>query len=74
MLTDLASKANGARDRGAIGKRDSLVITPCCPCRGGLKKAEVDINRKMLAEMAVNDVDAFKQLAEMAKTAHESAQ
>ena len=39
----------------------------------GLKKAEIDINRKMLAEMAVNDVEGFKKLAEMAKTAAEAA-
>ena len=34
----------------------------------GLKKAEVDVNRKLLAEMAVNDQDGFKQLAELAKS------
>ena len=34
----------------------------------GLKLAGVDINRKMLAEMAVNDADGFKTLAELAKT------
>ena len=34
----------------------------------GLKCAEVDINRKMLAEMAVNDAEGFKQLAEVAKS------
>jgi large subunit ribosomal protein L20 len=33
----------------------------------GLKKADVDINRKMLSEMAVNDPDTFKELAEVAK-------
>ena len=33
----------------------------------GLKLAEVDMNRKMLAEMAVNDADGFKTLAELAK-------
>ena len=33
----------------------------------GLKKAGVEINRKMLSEMAVNDKAAFTQLAEMAK-------
>jgi len=33
----------------------------------GLKTAGVIINRKMLAEMAVNDTAAFAQLAEMAK-------
>jgi len=32
----------------------------------GLKKAGVDINRKMLAEMAINDTAAFSKLAEMA--------
>ena len=35
----------------------------------GLKCAEVDINRKMLAEMAVNDAEGFKALAEVAKKA-----
>ena len=34
----------------------------------GLKLAEIDINRKMLAEMAVNDAEGFKALAEIAKT------
>lgn len=33
----------------------------------GLKVANVDINRKMLAEMAVNDAEGFKTLAELAK-------
>jgi large subunit ribosomal protein L20 len=32
----------------------------------GLKKAGVEINRKILAEMAVNDAAAFSKLAEMA--------
>lgn len=35
----------------------------------GLKLAEVDINRKMLAEMAVNDAAGFAALAEIAKKA-----
>ncbi|MBO6239679.1 MAG: 50S ribosomal protein L20 [Butyrivibrio sp.] len=34
----------------------------------GLKLAGVDINRKMLAELAVNDPEGFKTLAELAKT------
>ena len=34
----------------------------------GLKLAEVDINRKMLAEMAVNDAEGFKALAELVKS------
>jgi len=35
----------------------------------GLKKAQVDVDRKMLAEMAVNDADGFKALAELARQA-----
>ena len=34
----------------------------------GLKLAEVDINRKILAEMAVNDAEGFAALAEIAKS------
>ena len=33
----------------------------------GLKKADIDINRKMLADMAVNDADGFAKLVEVAK-------
>ncbi len=33
----------------------------------GLKKAGVEINRKMLADLAVRDAEAFGQLAEVAK-------
>ena len=35
----------------------------------GLKKANVNINRKMLAELAVNDEKAFAEIAEIAKKA-----
>ncbi|MBR2744170.1 MAG: 50S ribosomal protein L20 [Clostridia bacterium] len=35
----------------------------------GLKKANVVINRKMLAEMAVSDAAAFAKIAEIAKKA-----
>ncbi len=34
----------------------------------GLKLANVEINRKMLAEMAVNDKAVFTQLTELAKS------
>ena len=34
----------------------------------GLKLAEVNINRKMLAEMAVNDPEGFATIAEVAKS------
>ncbi len=32
----------------------------------GLKKAGVDVNRKVLADLAVNDMAAFKKLADIA--------
>lgn len=35
----------------------------------GLSKAEIEIDRKILADLAVNDRDAFGQLAEQAKAA-----
>ena len=35
----------------------------------GLNEAGVEINRKMLAEMAVNDPDAFSQLVKIAQQA-----
>ena len=34
----------------------------------GLKNAGIDINRKMLSEMAVSDAEGFKTLAELAKS------
>ena len=33
----------------------------------GLKKQNIDINRKMLADMAVNDAAGFAKLVEIAK-------
>jgi large subunit ribosomal protein L20 len=35
----------------------------------GLKKAEVDVNRKMLADIAVNDPDGFRRFVELAREA-----
>ena len=35
----------------------------------GLKMAGIDLNRKMLAELAVSDKDAFAAIAEKAKAA-----
>ena len=35
----------------------------------GLKTAGIEINRKMLSEMAINDSVAFAKLAEIAKNA-----
>ena len=39
------------------------------PMMHGLKVSGIDINRKMLAEMAVNDAAGFAALAEVAKKA-----
>jgi len=38
----------------------------------GLNKAGVEINRKMLADLAVNDAKAFDRLVEVAKSSLES--
>ena len=35
----------------------------------GLKLAEVEVNRKMLSEMAINDPEGFAKLVELAKNA-----
>ncbi|MBI3679526.1 MAG: 50S ribosomal protein L20 [Acidobacteria bacterium] len=35
----------------------------------GLKKAGIELNRKVLADLAVNDADAFRVLVEQAKVA-----
>jgi len=35
----------------------------------GLNKAEIEVDRKMLADLAVHDIEAFGQLAEKAKAA-----
>ena len=34
----------------------------------GLKKAGIEVNRKMLADVAINDVAAFAKLVEVAKS------
>ncbi|MGM0608991.1 MAG: 50S ribosomal protein L20 [Candidatus Muiribacteriota bacterium] len=36
----------------------------------GLKKANIDINRKMLSELAVHDMTAFRQIVEKAQQAN----
>ena len=35
----------------------------------GLKKSDIEINRKLLSEIAVNDADGFAKLADIAKDA-----
>lgn len=36
----------------------------------GLKKANIDINRKMLSEMAIHDAEGFSKLVEIAKASN----
>ena len=60
-------------------KRDfrRIWITPACKANGtnystfmnGLKKAGIDLNRKMLSEIAISDPTAFTALVESAKAA-----
>jgi large subunit ribosomal protein L20 len=35
----------------------------------GLKKSDIEINRKLLSEIAINDAEGFSKLAEIAKEA-----
>ena len=52
-------------------------ITAACRARGtnysrfmfGLKGADIDLNRKMLSEIAIHDPDGFKLICEQAKAA-----
>jgi large subunit ribosomal protein L20 len=39
----------------------------------GLKKSGIDLNRKILAELAISDATAFASLVEKAKAAHASS-
>ncbi|XTZ19460.1 MAG: 50S ribosomal protein L20, partial [cyanobacterium endosymbiont of Rhopalodia fuxianensis] len=38
---------------------------------GQLKKANIELNRKVLAQLAITDPQAFEKVVEMAKTANE---
>ncbi len=69
------------RDRRAKKRemRALWIIRINAACRGlgltyskliqGLKKAKIDLNRKVLADMAVNDPAAFSKVVETAKSA-----
>ena len=75
------SQANALTDRRRK-KREFrglwiIRLSAACSSRGlrysqfifGLKKAQVDINRKMLSEMAIHDPEGFDQVVELAKGA-----
>jgi large subunit ribosomal protein L20 len=36
-------------------------------CMNGLKEAKIEINRKILSEIAIKDFDSFKEIAALAK-------
>ena len=65
--------------RSAISARSGSFVSgpPAAPADisyskfiNGLKKAGIDLNRKILADMAATDGPAFRALVEKAKAAH----
>ena len=82
MMTRKRRKKILKRAKGYFKKRDFrrlwiTRISAACKINGmnysrfmnGLKKAGIEINRKMLADLAVNDAAAFTALTEKAKAA-----
>ena len=76
VMRALASAYVGRKERKREFRRLWIVrINAACRLNGlsynkfmfGLKQAEVDINRKMLADLAVNDAEGFASLVELAK-------
>ena len=77
VMRALASSYAGRKERKRQFRRLWIArINPAARLNGisysqfmhGLKLAGVDMNRKMLAEMAVNDAEGFATLAELAKS------
>ncbi len=52
---------------GAAAKQEGISYSDLM---GGLTKAGVDINRKILSELAIHDPDVFKELVTVAKGAN----
>lgn len=76
VMRALATSYAGRKERKRQFRQLWIVrINAACRLNGlsynkfmfGLKQAEIDINRKMLAELAVNDADGFASLVEIAK-------
>ncbi|MCL2719193.1 MAG: 50S ribosomal protein L20 [Lachnospiraceae bacterium] len=76
VMRALATSYAGRKERKRQFRQLWIVrINAACRLNGlsynkfmfGLKQAEVDINRKMLAELAVNDAEGFASLVEIAK-------
>jgi len=53
--------------KGYYGAKHILFRTANSQLMHGLKLAEIEVNRKMLADLAVNDAAAFTALADAAK-------
>jgi hypothetical protein len=79
---NLAFVGAGGRGAANLGQLKSENVVALCDVderRAGAtfekypKARKFHDYRKMLAEMAVNDTEGFKKLAEMAKDAHEAA-
>jgi len=79
--TLVRAEAYAYRDR-RVRKRDFrrlwiVRINAACRAHGirysqfinGLKKANIDLNRKMLSELAIHDPEAFAAIVELAKQA-----
>ena len=58
----------GSYDKSEMCIRDSINGLSYSKFMYGLKLAEVDLNRKVLSEMAINDAEGFAKLAELAKS------
>ncbi len=76
MLKSLSYSFRDRKDRKGDFRQLWIVrINAACRANGlsyssfiaGLKKAGVEVNRKMLAELALHDVSVFARLVEMAK-------
>ena len=76
VMRALATSYSGRKERKRQFRQLWIIrINAACRMNGmsynkfmfGLKQAEIDINRKMLAELAVNDAEGFATLVELAK-------
>jgi len=76
VMRALATAYSGRKERKRQFRQLWIIrINAACRMNGmsynkfmfGLKQAEVDINRKMLADLAINDAEGFASLVELAK-------
>ncbi len=77
VMRALASAYKGRKERKRQFRQLWIArINAACRLNGlsyskfmfGLKQAEVEMNRKMLADLAINDANGFAKLAELAKS------